>query len=122
MEKYKVLKLSKEGLENSIAGLSQIKPMLQQQCLVANLDGQGKEDAKELGEHFETAINAMITVLGFMESKDVENCENEKIECDLCKTAILCKDKIKMKNKINQNTINICKECYNTFFNKSDKQ
>lgn len=66
MEKYKVLKLSKEDLENAIAGLSQIKPVLQKQCLMANIDGQGKEDAKELGEHYETAINAMITVLGFM--------------------------------------------------------
>lgn len=70
MEKYKVLKLSKEGLENSIAGLSQIKPILQKQCLLANLDGQGKKDARELGEHYETAINAMITVLGLMESEE----------------------------------------------------
>lgn len=69
MEKYKVLKLSKEALEDSIAGLSQIKPVLQKQCLAANLDGQGKEDAKELGEHFETAINAMITVLGLMDRR-----------------------------------------------------
>lgn len=68
MGKYKVLKLSKEGLESSIAGLSQIKPVLQKQCLMANIDGQGKEDAKELGEHYDTAINAMITVLGLMES------------------------------------------------------
>lgn len=68
MEKFKVLKLSKEGLESSIAGLSQIKPVLQKQCLLANLDGQGKEDAKELGEHYDTAINAMITVLGLIEN------------------------------------------------------
>ncbi|GEP65773.1 hypothetical protein CBE01nite_35410 [Clostridium beijerinckii] len=71
MEKYKVLKLDKESLENSIAGLSQIKPVLQNQCLAVNLDGKGKEDAKELGEHFETAINAMITVLGLMEGKKI---------------------------------------------------
>lgn len=69
MEKYKVLKLDKEGLENSIAGLSQIKPALQKQCLMANVDGKGEEDAKELGEHFETAINAMITVLGLMDRR-----------------------------------------------------
>ena len=68
MGKYKVLKLSKEGLESSIAGLSQIKPVLQKQCLMANIDGQGKEDAKELGEHYDTAINAMITVLGLIEN------------------------------------------------------
>ncbi|MEA4825062.1 MAG: hypothetical protein VB130_00275 [Clostridium sp.] len=67
MGKYKVLKMSKEDLEKSIAGLSQLKPILQKQCLNINLDGQGNKDAKELGNHFETAINAMITVLGFME-------------------------------------------------------
>lgn len=70
MEKYKILKLRKEGLENSIAGLSQIKPILQKQCLLTNLDGRGKKDAKELGEHYETAINAMITVLGLMENEE----------------------------------------------------
>lgn len=46
MDNIKVLKLSKEGLENSIAGLSQLKPVLQKQCLEANMDGQGKNDAK----------------------------------------------------------------------------
>ena len=69
MEKYKVLKLSKEGLESSINGLSQIKPVLQKKCLEANIDGQGKKDAEELGEHFETAINVMITVLGLMDRR-----------------------------------------------------
>ncbi len=62
MSKYKVLKFDKDSLESSIAGLSQIKPTLQKQCLLVNLDGQGKEDAKELGEHFETAINSMVTL------------------------------------------------------------
>jgi hypothetical protein len=70
MDKFKVLKISKEDLENSITGLSQIKPTLQQHCLIVNLDGQGKEDAKELGDHFDTAIDAMITVLGFIENKE----------------------------------------------------
>ena len=72
MDKYKVLKLSEEGLEDSIAGLSQLKPILQKKCLEANVDGKGKEDAKERGEHFETAINAMITVLGLIESREVK--------------------------------------------------
>jgi len=63
-----ILKISKESLENSIKGLSQLKPVLQRQCLVANLDGQCKQDSKELGEHFETAINSMVTVLGLMET------------------------------------------------------
>lgn len=75
MDKIKMLKLSKVSLESSIAGLSQLKPVLQKQCLIANLDGQGKQDAKELGEHFETAINAMITVLAFMEDNTVTETE-----------------------------------------------
>lgn len=73
MEKFKVLKVSKEGLENSIAGLSELKPILQRQVIIANKDKkQGEFDAKELGEHFETAINAMITVLAFMEDSPIE--------------------------------------------------
>ncbi|MBN1058501.1 hypothetical protein [Clostridium botulinum] len=67
MSKYKVLKFDKDSLESSIAGLSQIKPTLQKQCLLVNLDGQGKEDAKELGEHFEIAINSMVTLLALLE-------------------------------------------------------
>lgn len=69
MAEFKVLKIKKEDLENSIVGLSGIKPILQKHCLTSNLDGQGVQDAKELGEHFETAINSMITILGWMESK-----------------------------------------------------
>lgn len=67
MNKCKVLKLSKESLCKSIQGLEQLKPILQRQCLEANLDGQGQEDAKELGEHFETAMTAMFIVLGMMD-------------------------------------------------------
>lgn len=67
MDKIKVLETNKEHLESSIAGLTQLKPLLQKQCLAANLDGQGNQDAKELGDHFETAITAMIIVLELME-------------------------------------------------------
>lgn len=70
MDKYIVLKLSKEDLENSISGLSGLKPILQKNCLQANLDGQGKRDAEQLGKHFDTAINSMITLLSYMEMKE----------------------------------------------------
>lgn len=70
MDKYVVLKLSKEDLENSISGLSGLKPMLQKKYLQANIDGQGKKDAEELGKHFDTAINSMITLLSYMEIKE----------------------------------------------------
>lgn len=69
MDKIKVLKMSKEDLENAIGGLSGIKPILQKQCLAINLDKQGIQDAKELGQHFDTAINAMVTVLMMIEEK-----------------------------------------------------
>lgn len=69
MDKFRVLAISKENLENSIVGLSGLKPILQKQAMIGNGRDkkQGEIDAKELGEHFETAINSMITLLGFME-------------------------------------------------------
>lgn len=72
MNEYKVLKISKNELKKSINGLSQIKHALQKECLKANIDGQGEQDAKELGGHFDTAINAMITILAFMESNTAD--------------------------------------------------
>jgi len=72
VDKIKVLKFSKESLETSIAGFTQMKPVLQDQCLRVNLDSKGKQDAKELGEHFDTAINAMITVLAYIEDNSVD--------------------------------------------------
>lgn len=72
MDKYKVLKFSKENLEDSIAGLSGIKPMLQN--LVREINGRNKKqadfDVKQMEEHFKTAINAMITVLMMMDNMD----------------------------------------------------
>lgn len=72
MDKFKVLKMSKEDLESSIAGLVGLKPILQQQVIKGNGSDkkQGQTDAIELGNHFETAIKAMITVLGLIESKE----------------------------------------------------
>ena len=71
MEKFKVLKLSKEDIESSIKGLSGLKPILQQQVKIGNEEDtkQGEIDAEELGKHFDTAINAMVTVLGLMDRK-----------------------------------------------------
>ncbi len=69
MVKYKVMALNEEKLKESIDGLSQIKPILQNKCLQINLDGQGEKDSEQLGEHFQTAIDAMFTVLAIMQSK-----------------------------------------------------
>lgn len=70
MEKFKVLKIKKEDLEEAIPGITALKPILQRQVLLSNKDKkQGKFDAEQLGKHFDTAINSMITVLGYMESQ-----------------------------------------------------
>lgn len=47
---------------------------------------------------------------------------DKKIQCDLCKKTILYKNKIRMNNKINKNTLDICEECYDEYFNKQDKE
>lgn len=51
----------KEELEESIKGLSQLKPILQKQVALGNGSNvaQAKKDVAELGKHFDTAINAM---------------------------------------------------------------
>lgn len=57
--------LKQEDLEDSINGLSQLKPILQAQLIKSN--GANKRqaaiDVKELGKHFDTAIDAMTMLL-----------------------------------------------------------
>ena len=55
---YVKIYVSEEELENSIAGLSQLKPILQTQVMKGNGRNtkQGLIDAAELGKHFDTAI------------------------------------------------------------------
>jgi len=71
MEKIKVLKISQEDLKESIPGLLSLKTMLQRQVRFGNGKNikQGEIDAAELGKHFDTAINSMVIVLGYMESE-----------------------------------------------------
>lgn len=59
--------MSKADLEKSINNLTELKTIEQKRLLLINLDNKGKEDARELGRDFNTAINAMIIVLGLME-------------------------------------------------------
>jgi hypothetical protein len=80
VDKIKVLKISKEDLERAIPNIARIKPILQKYCLKTNKDGQGEKDSDELGKDFDTAIDAMITVLGVM--KDAAGEEHEKIDVD----------------------------------------
>lgn len=57
--------VSQEDLEESIAGLRELKPILQQQVMIGNGRDtkQGLKDAAELGKHFDTAIDAMTILL-----------------------------------------------------------
>ena len=73
---YVKICVSEEELENSIAGLSQLKPILQTQVMKGNRRNtkQGLIDAAELGKHFDTAIDAMTMLLaGFKEESEVQN-------------------------------------------------
>lgn len=70
---YVKICVSEEELENSIAGLSQLKPILQTQVMKGNGRNtkQGLVDAAELGKHFDTAIDAMTMLLaGFKEESE----------------------------------------------------
>ncbi len=62
---YAAISIKQEDLEDSISGLSQLKPILQAQIIKNN--GANKQqaaiDVKELGKHFDTAIEAMTTLL-----------------------------------------------------------
>lgn len=73
---YVKICVSEEELENSIAGLSQLKPILQMQAIKGNGRNtkQGLIDAAELGKHFDTAIDAMTMLLaGFKEESEAQN-------------------------------------------------
>lgn len=62
---YVAISVKQEDLEDSINGLSQLKPILQAQIIKGN--GANKRqaaiDVKELGKHFDTAIDAMTMLL-----------------------------------------------------------
>jgi len=62
---YVAISVKQEDLEDSINGLSQLKPILQARLIKSN--GLNKRQAaigvKELGKHFDTAIEAMTMLL-----------------------------------------------------------
>lgn len=71
---YVKIGVRKEDLEESIAGLSQLKPILQAQVIKGNGDNrrQGRTDARELGKHFDTAITAMTMLLAAFSEPESE--------------------------------------------------
>lgn len=71
-DKFVLLKVKVEDLEESISGLSALKPILQKQVMFANAGNieQGKVDSMELGKHFDTAIKAMAILISAYEQGD----------------------------------------------------
>ena len=72
---YVKICVSEEELENSIAGLSQLKPILQTQVMKENGRNtkQGLIDSAELGKHFDTAKDSMTMLLaGFKEESQAQ--------------------------------------------------
>lgn len=72
---YVKICVSEEELEDSINGLSKLKPILQAQVIKGNEGNtkQGLIDVAELGKHFDTAIDAMTMFLvGFEEKRGTE--------------------------------------------------
>lgn len=59
------IEVKQEELEESIAELRRLKPILKVQALVINGGNkeQGRKDAAELGKHFDTAIDSMTILL-----------------------------------------------------------
>ena len=70
---YVKIGVSQEDLEDSIAGLSRLKPILQAQVIMNNGSNgqQAAIDCAELGKHFDTAIDSMTMLLsGFEEYRE----------------------------------------------------
>lgn len=72
---YVKIGVSQEDLEDSINGLSRLKPILQAQVIKSNGSNrrQAAIDCAELGKHFDTAIESMpILLAGFEEYRQQE--------------------------------------------------
>lgn len=81
---YIKIGVKQEDLEDGIAGLTQLKPILQAQVIKGN--GADKRqaaiDSAELGKHFDTAIDAMTMLLGAF-SKPESKADKKPGKCQL---------------------------------------
>lgn len=99
---YVKVGVKQEDLEASIAGLRQLKPILQAQVTRGNNTRQAAIDRAEIGKHFDTAINAMLILYSAFEAsemteeeitKQFEAMEREakkEIDTGADKTAFMC--------------------------------
>lgn len=67
-----LLKVKKEDLEDSIAGLQQLFPIINQRVIIGNENNhkQAEKDSAELKKHFDTAITAMMMLLANTEVEE----------------------------------------------------
>lgn len=70
---YVKVGVKQEDLEESIAGLRQLKPILQAQVTRGNGNNkrQAAVDRAEIGKHFDTAINAMLILYSAFEASEM---------------------------------------------------
>lgn len=70
---YVKVGVKQEDLEASIAGLRQLKPILQAQVTRGNGNNtrQAAIDRAEIGKHFDTAINAMLILYSAFEASEM---------------------------------------------------
>ena len=101
---YVKVGVKQEDLEASIAGLRQLKPILQAQVTRGNGNNtrQAAIDRAEIGKHFDTAINAMLILYSAFEASEMteeeitkwfEAMEREakkEIDTGADKTAFMC--------------------------------
>ena len=75
---YVKVGVKQEDLEESIAGLRQLKPILQAQVVRGNGSNkrQAAIDKAEIGKHFDTAIEAMLILYSVFENGGSEVKEN----------------------------------------------
>lgn len=77
---YVKVGVKQEDLEESIAGLRQLKPILQAQVTRGNGNNkrQAAIDRAEIGKHFDTAINAMLILYSAFEVSEMTEDEITK--------------------------------------------
>nr|WP_308743230.1 toxin PIN [uncultured Anaerocolumna sp.] len=67
-----LLKVNKEDLEESISGLQQLFPIINNRVIIGNGNNrkQAAKDSEELKKHFDTAITSMMMLLANMEVEE----------------------------------------------------
>lgn len=101
---YVKIAVNQEDLEESLSALSQLKLILQAQVIKSNGPNkrQAAIDVRQLGKHFDTAINAMTMLLsGFEEYQDPERQQGAKEADERHKNMDIGRKKLKFEECMN---------------------